>query len=209
MNKILSAGLIVIAVAFFIAGCTEKKEETQKTELTAPASPQAQPSTPMPAATSPPKEVSKPEPATGNKPPAATAPATTPAPAPAPVATSQTPAPPAPSTSVSGNAEKGALVFKNSCQACHGQGGDAGNKGGIKTAANFANLDANNVRIKDLLLNLTVADHIKIVKLGGTKSGVKGAGAAMAGFGTVLKEDQIMDVVAYERTLPAFKNSPK
>lgn len=196
---------MILVFALFLTGCTGKKEEAQKTEVTSPASVAAQPT----PAQEPPKSAVVPVKEKPTTPvaqaPATSVPTTTvkppePSPAPIPTATS------APAT---GNPDKGALVFKNTCQTCHGQGGDAGNKGGIKTAANFANLDANIPRIKDILSNLTIADHIKIVKLGGVKSGVKGAGAAMAGFGTVLKEDQIADVVAYERTLPAFKNSPK
>ncbi len=205
MRKNISAGLLILIFALFITGCTGKKEEAQKTEVTPQASAAAQPTPTQ----EPPKSAvvtakEKPTTTVAQAPATSvpTAPAKPPEPSPAPVVTATSVLP-------SGDPEKGALVFKNTCQACHGQGGDAGNKGGIKTAANFANLDANIPRIKDLLSNLTVADQIKIVKLGGTKSGVKGAGAAMAGFGTVLKEDQIANVVAYERTLPAFKNSPK
>jgi mono/diheme cytochrome c family protein len=106
---------------------------------------------------------------------------------------------------LAGDAAKGKSIFAARCQPCHGQGGDAGNKGGIKAAANFANLDANPPRIKELLSTLTEADHKKIVTNGGAKSGVAGAGSGMPKLG--LPENEIDDVVAYERTLPAFHRS--
>ncbi len=106
-----------------------------------------------------------------------------------------------------GDAAKGELVFKAKCVACHGTGGDAGNAGGMKTAGNFANLDANQPRIKDLLANLTEEDHKKIVTNGGAKSGVKGAGAAMPKL--ALTPTEIDDVVAYERSLPALQTAVK
>ncbi len=107
------------------------------------------------------------------------------------------------SAAFAGDAAKGEAIFKAKCQACHGVGGDAGNKGGMKSAANFANLDANPPRIKNLLATLSEEDHKKIVRNGGAKSGVAGAGAAMPKLG--LADAEIDDVVAYERTLPSFK----
>lgn len=107
------------------------------------------------------------------------------------------------SAAFAGDAAKGEAIFKAKCQACHGVGGDAGNKGGMKSAANFANLDANNPRIKTLLSSLTEEDHKKIVKNGGAKSGVAGTGAAMPKLG--LADAEVEDVVAYERTLPSLQ----
>ncbi len=106
-------------------------------------------------------------------------------------------------TASTGDATKGAVIFKARCQMCHGAGGDAGNKGGMKAAANFSNLDANIPRIKTLLSSLSEDDHKKIVREGGAKSGVAGAGTAMPKLG--LSEADIDDVVAYERSLSAFK----
>ncbi len=102
-----------------------------------------------------------------------------------------------------GDAAKGEVIFKGRCQVCHGVGGDAGNRGGMKNAANFSNLEANSARIKALLSSLSEEDHKKIVREGGAKSGVAGAGSAMPKLG--LSEADIDDVVAYERTLGAFK----
>lgn len=104
-----------------------------------------------------------------------------------------------------GDPAKGALIFKSKCQACHGTAGEAGVKGGMKTAANFANLDANIPRIKDLLANLSEEDHKKIVREGGAKSGVKGAAAAMPKI--PMPATEIEHVVAYERSLGAFKKA--
>lgn len=101
-----------------------------------------------------------------------------------------------------GDVKRGRSIFHAKCQACHGLEGDAGHKGGMKNAANFARLDANNPRIRSLLANLSEEDHKKIVRMGGGKSGVPGAGAAMPRLG--IPEDEIDDVVAYERTLGAF-----
>lgn len=106
-------------------------------------------------------------------------------------------------TASAGDVTKGAAIFKERCQMCHGVGGNAGNKGGMKSAANFANLDANIPRIKTLLSSLSVEDHKKIVREGGAKSGVAGAGTMMPKLG--LSEADIDDVVAYERSLGAFK----
>jgi len=98
--------------------------------------------------------------------------------------------------------KRGRSIYHAKCQACHGRDGDAGHKGGMKYAANFARLDANNPRIRELLANLSDEDHKKIVRMGGAKSGVPGAGANMPRLG--IPEDEIEDVVAYERTLGAF-----
>ncbi len=113
-------------------------------------------------------------------------------------------------TSLVGDISSGEKVFKSICHVCHGENGDAGYKGGIKNAANFARPEMNPERIKAVLSKLTREDHMKIVKYGGTKSGVKNAGSAMPPYGQVLTDQKIADIVAYERaTFPAFKNSPK
>ncbi len=113
-------------------------------------------------------------------------------------------------TALVGDVSSGEKVFKSICHVCHGENGDAGYKGGIKNAANFARPEVNPQRIKDVLSRLTRQDHMKIVKYGGTKSGVKGAGSGMPPYGQVLTDQKIADIVAYERaTFPAFKNSPK
>lgn len=101
--------------------------------------------------------------------------------------------------------KRGRSIFHAKCQACHGLDGDAGYKGGMKNAANFSRLDANNPRIRKLLANLTEEDHQRIVRMGGARSGVPGTGAGMPRLG--LPEDEIEDVVAYERTLGAFRQA--
>lgn len=113
-------------------------------------------------------------------------------------------------TALVGDISSGEKVFKSICHVCHGENGDAGYKGGIKNAANFARPEMNPARIKEVLSHLTREEHMKIVKYGGTKSGVKNAGSAMPPYGQVLTDQKIADIVAYERaTFPAFKNSPK
>jgi mono/diheme cytochrome c family protein len=106
-----------------------------------------------------------------------------------------------------GDPKRGKKIYQMKCQSCHGVGGDAGNKGGLKEAANFAKLEANPERIRTLLANLSEEDHKKIVREGGEKSGVAGAGSAMPKLG--IPEKEIDDVVAFERTLPAFKSASK
>lgn len=107
-------------------------------------------------------------------------------------------------TSLKGDSNKGEKVYKTSCQSCHGKGGDS-SAGGLKISANFAKPELNQPRIKELLAKLTREQEMMIIKYGGVKSGVKGAGAAMTPFGKLLNDQQIADVAAYLQTFAAFK----
>ncbi len=107
-------------------------------------------------------------------------------------------------TSLVGDPVKGEKVYKVSCQSCHGKGGDP-SSGGLKTSANFAKPELNPPRIRELLRGLSRADQMRIIKYGGAKSGVKGAGTTMAPIGNTLSDQQLADVVAYINTFAAFK----
>lgn len=213
-SKFWFAPFLILAAFFILSACAKEESKVPPApSQPVTASPAAKPveeakpvSKPM-APKGEPKVVTPPKPAVEK--PAVPPPAS---PAAQPPVVETPPAPPETKPAAvlpEGNPANGAKIFVTSCQSCHGKNGDAGVQGGMKNAANFANLEANPPRIKDILQNLPTADHFKIVKLGGLKSGVKGATAAMPGFGTVLKEQQIADVVAYERSLPAFRNSPR
>ncbi len=45
---------------------------------------------------------------------------------------------------------------------------------------------------------------MKIIKYGGAKSGVEGAGSQMPPYGKVLTDQQIADIVAYDRAFSRF-----
>lgn len=111
-------------------------------------------------------------------------------------------------TSLVGNVADGEKIYKQICVICHGKGGDptAPGAGGLKIAANFAKPELNPPRIKAIFENLTVEKHMRIIKYGGAKSGVEGAGPQMPPYGKVLSDQQIADIVAYDRaTFQAFK----
>ncbi len=112
-------------------------------------------------------------------------------------------------TSLVGNVADGEKIYKKICVICHGRGGDptAPGAGGLKIAANFAKPELNPPRIKAIFDHLTVEQHSRIIKYGGAKSGVPGAGPQMPPYGKVLSDQDIADIIAYDRaTFPAFKN---
>lgn len=99
---------------------------------------------------------------------------------------------------ISGDPAAGATQYKTFCESCHGPGGNG--EGPAAAALNPKPAKHNDGAYMNGLTN----DHLKkVISEGGA---AVGKSPLMAAWGGVLSEQQVMDVIAYVRTLaePAY-----